>query len=125
MLTGKEENVFRGNEVMLMLESMSDGIAVIAEEQKATRIEMNKKFDIVDEKFDIVNEKFDIVNEKFAIIDEKFDTVFEFLSRIKDELVELRQDLNKLEKTKTSKSDLLAFGKRLSILEKKFEKIEA
>jgi BMFP domain-containing protein YqiC len=111
MSTDKEEHVFKGNEVMLMLESMSDGIAVIAEEQKATRIEMNKKFDIVDEKFDIV--------------DEKFDTVFEFLSRIKDELVELRQDLNKLEKTKTSKSDLLAFGKRLSILEKKFEKIEA
>jgi Mg2+ and Co2+ transporter CorA len=72
-----------------------------------------------------MNEKFDIVDEKFAIIDEKFDTVFEFLSRIEDELVELRQDLNKLEKTRASKSDLLAFGKRLSILEKKFEKIEA
>ena len=41
----KEESVFRGNEVMMMLEQMSDGIAVIAEEQKALRIELTGKID--------------------------------------------------------------------------------
>ena len=41
----EEKGVFRGNEVMMTLEQMSDGIAVIAEEQKALRGEMNEKID--------------------------------------------------------------------------------
>ena len=70
MTNKKEESVFSGNQVMVMLEQMSDGIAVIAEEQKELK-KGQEEF-----KKEIIEQVGGLRQE----MNEKFDQVFEFLS---------------------------------------------
>ena len=70
MTNKKEESVFSGNQVMMMLEQMSDGIAVIAEEQKELK-KGQEEF-----KKEITEQVGGLRQE----MNEKFDQVFEFLS---------------------------------------------
>ncbi len=129
----KEESVFRGNEVMMMLEQMSDGIAVIAEEQKALRIELTGKIDDVrteltgkidDVRTELkseIQEFRDEFNDFRDEVNEKFDSVFEFLSNIEDELVDIRKEINVLKETKADDEKVIELDERVSVLEKQFE----
>ncbi len=122
----KEESVFRGNEVMMMLEQMSDGIAVIAEEQKALRIELTGKIDDVRTELKSEIQEFrDEFNEFRDEVNEKFDSVFEFLSNIEDELVDIRKEINVLKKTKADDEKVIELDQRVSVLEKQFEMAKA
>ncbi len=122
----KEESVFRGNEVMMMLEQMSDGIAVIAEEQKALRIELTGKIDDVRTELKSEIQEFrDEFNEFRDEVNEKFDSVFEFLSNIEDELVDIRKEINVLKKTKADDEKVMELDQRVSVLEKQFEMAKA
>ncbi len=148
----KEESVFRGNEVMMMLEQMSDGIAVIAEEQKALRIELTGKIDDVrteltgkidDVRTELTGKIDDVRTELTGKIDdvrtefkeeiqefreevnEKFDSVFEFLSNIEDELVDIRKEINVLKETKADDEKVIELDERVSALEKQFEMAKA
>ena len=126
----KEESVFRGNEVMMMLEQMSDGIAVIAEEQKALRIELTGKIDDVRTELtgkidDVRTELKEEMQEFRNEVNEKFDSVFEFLSSIEDELVDLRKEINILKETKTDDEKVMELDQRVGVLEKQFEMAKA
>ncbi len=137
----KEESVFRGNEVMMMLEQMSDGIAVIAEEQKALRIELTGKIDDVRTELtgkiddvrteltgkidDVRTELKEEIQEFRNEVNEKFDSVFEFLSSIEDELVDLRREINTLKETKADDEKVMELDQRVSVLEKQFEMAKA
>ncbi len=126
----KEESVFRGNEVMMMLEQMSDGIAVIAEEQKALRIELTGKIDDVRTeltgKIDNVRTELKEEMQEFRNeVNEKFDSVFEFLSSIEDELVDLRKEINILKETKADDEKVVELDQRVGVLEKQFEMAKA
>lgn len=103
----KEENIFKGNEVMMMLENMNDGIQVIAEGHQ-TLLEGQKKLK-------------QEIQEFRAEVDQKFDTVFEFLSNIEDEMVSLRKEINILKENKANNEDVINLDNRLSVLEEKFE----
>ena len=107
----KSESVFQGNEVMMMLEGMQNGISIIAEEQKNMREEQKSMREDM--------------NKGFRKVDEKFDSVFEFLSRIEDELVDLRKEINILKKTKADKDYVINFDNRIGTLEKKFKTMQA
>jgi DNA anti-recombination protein RmuC len=119
-----EESVFKGNEVMIMLEQMSDGIAIIAENQQG----LTKRFDKFEGRFDKFEGRFDKFEGRFDKFEretnEKFEQVFEYLSRIEDEIVALRKDLEILKETKADKKDLLGFDKRLKILETQMAKLQ-
>ena len=129
-ITKKEKNVFSGNQVMMMLEQMNNGIGVIAEGQKQLRNDMDGEFkslrNDMDGEFkslrDDMNEGFKKVDEKFEA---KFDIVFEFLSRIEDELVDLRKEINILKETKAEDKSVIDLDNRVNILEEKFEAIKA
>ncbi len=112
-----EESVFKGNEVMMMLEQMSNGIAIVAENQQG----LTERFDKFEGKFDNLEGKFDKFERE---TNEKFEQVFEYLSRIEDELVALRKDLEILKETKADKKDLLGFDKRLKILETQMAELQ-
>ena len=111
----KSESVFKGNEVMMMLEQMQGGISIIAEEQKSMRNDMDKGF----------KKMRSDMNEGFKKVDERFDSVFEFLSSIEDKLVDLRKEINILKETKADKDYVINFDKRIGILEKKFKAMQA
>jgi regulator of replication initiation timing len=105
----KEENVFKRNEMMIMLEQMSDGISIIAEEQKSLRVGQEKlRGDM---------------NEGFKKVDERFDSVFEFLSNIEDELVDLRKEINILKETKADDEKVIDLDKRLIAIERQVNAI--
>ncbi|HIP49285.1 MAG TPA: hypothetical protein EYG92_10025 [Lutibacter sp.] len=114
----KSESVFQGNEVMMMLEGMQNGISIIAEEQKNMREEQKS----MREEQKSMRED---MNKGFRKVDEKFDSVFEFLSRIEDELVDLRKEINILKKTKADKDYVINFDNRIGTLEKKFKTMQA
>ncbi len=107
MADKNEESVFRGNEVMMMLEQMSDGIAVIAEEQK----ELKQNVAVIAEE----------QKELRIEMNEKFDQAFEFLSNIEDELVAVRKEIERLKKESATKEDLAKLDSRVSVLERRFE----
>ena len=127
-----EESIFRGNEVMMMLEQMSDGIAIIAEEQKTLKEGQKElKEEIQGVRTELKEEIQGIRTELNGKIDglsgemnEKFDQVFEFLSNIEDELVDLRKEVEEIKKNGATKKDMEELDGRISILETKFEKME-
>ena len=133
----KSESVFKGNEVMMMLEQMQGGISIIAEEQKSMRNDMDRGFkklrSDIDGEFKKLRSDMDgefkklrsDMNEGFKKVDERFDSVFEFLSSIEDGLVDLRKEINILKETKADKDYVINFDKRIGILEKKFKAMQA
>ncbi len=122
----KEESVFRGNEVMMMLEQMSDGIAVIAEEQKGLREGQDKlRTELKEEIQGVRTELKEEIQEFRDEVNEKFDSVFEFLSSIEDELVDLRKEINILKEAKADDEKVIDLDKRVSILEEQFEMVKA
>ncbi len=85
MTNKKEESVFSGNQVMVMLEQMSDGIAVIAEEQKELKKGQEEFKKEISEQVGCLREEFkkEISEQVGGLrqeMNEKFDQVFEFLS---------------------------------------------
>ncbi len=137
-----EESVFRGNEVMMMLEQMSDGIAIIAEEQKDLKknvaIIAEEQKDLKKNVAIIAEEQKDLKKSITAIteeqnnlrkgqeelrteMNEKFDQVFEFLSNIEDELVAVRKEVERLKKDSATKEDLAKLDSRITVLERRFE----
>ncbi len=124
-----EESVFRGNEVMMMLEQMSDGIAVIAEEQKALKEGQNKlkeeiqgvRTELKEEIQGVRTELKEEIQGVRTEMNEKFDQVFEFLSNIEDELVAVRKEMERLKKNSATKKELAELDSRIAVLERRFE----
>ncbi len=116
-----EESVFRGNEVMMMLEQMSDGIAVIAEEQK----ELKQNIAVIAEEQKELKQNVAVIAEEQKELrvemNEKFDQVFEFLSNIEDELVAVRKEVERLKKNSATKEYLARLDSRITVLERRFE----
>ncbi len=130
-----EESVFRGNEVMMMLEQMSDGIAVIAEEQKELKQnvaviaeeqkELKQNVAVIAEEQKELKQNVAVIAEEQKELrvemNEKFDQVFEFLYNIEDELVALRKEIERLKKESATKEELAELDSRVTVLESRFE----
>lgn len=99
----RKEKVFSNNDVMSLLENMSDGIEIIAEAQEGTQksvVAIEKRLDKMDKKFDKIDKKFDKIDKRFDKIDGKIDTMQSDITDIKfkvDKKVSY-DDFKKLEK---------------------------
>jgi predicted nucleic acid-binding Zn-ribbon protein len=85
--------VFTSDEVMSLLEHMSDGIEVIAEVQSGT----NKRIDGLEQRFDGLENKFEGFERKFDRLEQKVD-------RLQDDMTDVKQALSvKVDRTEFSK----------------------
>ena len=107
-IKNKKEPVFSSNEVMMMLEQMSDGIAVIAEQGNDTA----KKIDRLETRFDGLETRFDGLEARFDGLETKVDNLQSDVTEIKHKLAEKvdRDEFQNLEK-RMIKLEKLVFSK--------------
>jgi archaellum component FlaC len=80
------DNVFTSGEVMSLLESMSDGIQLIAEAQSGT------------------NDRLDSMENRLDGLEQRFDTLEQKVDRLQDDMTDVKQSLaTKVDRTEFSK----------------------
>jgi chromosome segregation ATPase len=139
----KKETQFPENQVMMMFESMQDGIDVIAESQKQLIQNQNElkdnlenfkfeiKGDLLDfkmetrENFEKVNQhlkkhdqEFKKVNQHLKKHDQEFKKVFTSLAEIKQEIQDIRKELNQM------KNQPVIRREEFELLVKRVERVE-
>jgi hypothetical protein len=124
----KEDSVFSGNQVMMMLEQVMDNISILAESHQALKNKMDGKFDGLEQRFDGLEQRFDGLEQRFDKFEKEtgdnFRSVFEYLSRIEDEIVDIKQELKRLQKNKADRNEVLDLMRRVEVLEKKIAGLE-
>ncbi len=105
----KKEKVFTNNDVMSLLENMSDGIEILAEAQEGTQ----KTVKAVERRLDSMEKKFDKIDNKFDKIDNKFDKIDGKMDMMQSDITDIKFKVDK----KVSYDDFKKLEKRVIHLE--------
>ena len=111
-----KEKTFGFGEVMSMLESMNDGIQVLAEQHSGIigRLDgMDARFDKMDARFDKMDARFDKMDARFDKMDARFDNLETKVDSLQVDVTDIKHKLSQ-------KVDLEDFQK----LEKRLIKLE-
>jgi septal ring factor EnvC (AmiA/AmiB activator) len=103
----KKDSVFSGNQVMMMLEQVMDGVGILAENHRTLENKMDQRFDKMDQRFDGFEQE----------VKENFSAVFEYLAKIEDEIMDIKKELKKMQKNKAERRMVLELTERVSALE--------
>jgi uncharacterized membrane-anchored protein YhcB (DUF1043 family) len=103
----KKDSVFSGNQVMMMLEQVMDGVGILAENHRTLENKMDQRFDKMDQRFDRFEQE----------VKENFSAVFEYLAKIEDEIMDIKKELKKMQKNKAERRIVLELTERVSALE--------
>jgi hypothetical protein len=103
----KKDSVFSGNQVMMMLEQVMDGVGILAENHRTLENKMDQRFDKMDQRFDGFEQE----------VKENFSAVFEYLVKIEDEIMDIKKELKKMQKNKAERRMVLELTERVSALE--------
>ncbi len=109
------KKVFSENQVMTLLENMNDGIEIIAENQNGLRGEFNE---FRDDMTDFRKEQLGFNQQ----IENNFREVFDRLDSLSFEVADIKNKLNKIDKTKIDRSEFADALKRIQKIEKELEK---
>jgi uncharacterized membrane-anchored protein YhcB (DUF1043 family) len=110
----KKDSVFSGNQVMMMLEQVMDGVGILAENHRTLENKMDQRFDKMDQRFDKMDQRFDRFEQE---VKENFSAVFEYLAKIEDEIMDIKKELKKMQKNKAERRIVLELTERVSALE--------
>ena len=117
----KKDSVFSGNQVMMMLEQVMDGVGILAENHRTLENKMDQRFDKMDQRFDKMDQRFDKMDQRFdrfeQEVKENFSAVFEYLAKIEDEIMDIKKELKKMQKNKAERKMVLELTERVSALE--------
>lgn len=108
----KEEmaKVFTSDEVMSLLEHMSEGIEVAAEAQ----LGMNFRIDGLNQRFDGLENRFGGLEQKFEGLERKFDRLEHTVDRLQDNMTDVKQTLS----VKVDRTEFLKLEKRIVKVER-------
>ncbi|MEI8344037.1 MAG: hypothetical protein WCF93_03755 [Candidatus Moraniibacteriota bacterium] len=118
-----KEKTFGFGEVMSMLESMNDGIQVLAEQHSGIigRLDgMDARFDKMDARFDKMDARFDKMDARFDKMDARFDNLETKVDSLETKVDSLQVDVTDIKHKLSQKVDLEDFQK----LEKRLIKLE-
>ena len=138
------EKIFKGSEVMVLIEDFNNKVGIISEGQQAIRedlkefkVEMysfrDEMYSFRDEMYSFRDEMYSFKDEMYSFKDEmlafkqdtksNFQSVFDYLSRFEDEIGFIKIELaERKEKEKIDKKWMVAIEKRLADLEKIVQK---
>ncbi|MDD3679140.1 MAG: hypothetical protein PHT36_02770 [Patescibacteria group bacterium] len=133
----KKLDIFKGSEVVVVLEDIRDNIKILAEGQVGLRQELkgdvnNLRDELKDDISDLRSElKGDIAELREELrtfkqdTESNFKTVFDYLARIDKEIQEIKVELKNLKESKIDKESYFALEKRVLDLEKEVARLRA
>jgi len=121
----EQQSTFPQNQVLTMLESMNDGIEIIAENQQGLKEDLNefkmetrKNFKKVNQHLKKHDKRFEQVDKRFEQVDKNFQKVFTSLAEIKQEVKDIKQELNEM------KNQPIIKREEFELLIKRVERVE-